>query len=76
MVCDACAAVRRKWGADPFDGDCPHEAKPKRGRPPKATEDLQDQRVTVRLTRKQVERLDELRGEMSRSAWLARTLRR
>jgi hypothetical protein len=48
---------------------------PKRGRPPKAPEDLQDQRVTVRLTRKQVEKLDALRGDESRSAWLARPLR-
>jgi hypothetical protein len=48
----------------------------KRGRPPKAPEDIQDQRVTVRLTRKQLETLDRKRGEMSRSAWLAKPLGR
>lgn len=46
-------------------------AKPKRGRPPKAPEDKQSERVTVRLTRKQLEKLDAQRGEVSRSAWLA-----
>jgi hypothetical protein len=50
-------------------------AAPKRGRPPKAPEDLQTVRVTVRLTKSQAERLDELRGDESRSAWLARPLR-
>jgi hypothetical protein len=44
---------------------------PKRGRPPKAPEDLQTERVTVRLTKAQIAKLDEQRGKVSRSAWLA-----
>ena len=48
---------------------------PKRGRPPKAPEDLQTVRVTVRLTKAQAVELDRQRGKVSRSAWLARPLR-
>jgi len=70
---DAIAEPYRKQGEHNLKVHA--EAQRRRGRPPKAPEDLQTERVTVRLTEAQAKRLDELRGDESRSAWLARPLR-
>ncbi len=56
------------------DGDCPHEAKPKRGRPPKGPEDLQSVKLTARLTRAEKARLDKAKGALSFSAWVRKQL--
>jgi hypothetical protein len=46
----------------------------KRGRPPKAPQDLQNVKLTARLTEAEKARLDRARGGLSFSAWVRQHL--
>lgn len=46
----------------------------KRGRPPKAPEDLQNVKLTARLTKADKRRLDKAKGNLSFSAWVRQQL--